>query len=183
MQKEIWKDIPSYEGIYQVSNQGRVKSLSRLINWRGVKKTTKERILSECKNSDGYVCYVLNKDKSKKYVKAHSLGFEVFNGKYDKTKFEIDHIDNDRSNNNLSNLRLVTRAQNCMNRSLYKGKSSEYKGVHFRKDTGKYRAIIRVNQRNISLGQFDTAIEAAKAYNRKAVELFGEYANLNILTL
>lgn len=181
MSKEIWKDVPNYEGIYQVSNHGRVKSLSRLINWRGVKKPTKEKILSQSKNSEGYVCHVLHKDKSKKHVKAHSLEFEVFNGKYDKTKFEIDHIDNDRGNNKLSNLRLVTRAQNCMNRALYKNKSSKYKGVHLRKDTGKYRAIIRVNQKNINIGQFDTEIEAAKAYNKKAGDIFGEYAHINRL--
>ncbi|KYC77527.1 hypothetical protein B4090_4799 [Bacillus licheniformis] len=53
--------------------------------------------------------------------------------------------------------------------------------MHYRKDQRKWRACIRVNQKNISLGQYDDPEKAARAYNKAAVEYFGEYARLNEL--
>jgi hypothetical protein len=92
-----------------------------------------------------------------------------------------DHINMNRLDNRGENLRVVDRSQNNMNRKLNKNSTTGYKGVTLRKDNGKYRAHIQKDGKKRWLGQFDTAIEAAKAYNSAAKKIFGEYAKLNIL--
>lgn len=86
----------------------------------------------------------------------------------------IDHIDGNGLNNRKSNLRLVNKSQNAMN-SKRKNKFG-YKGISF---DGKYVSRIHVNGKRVTLGWFDTAIEAALAYNKAAKEHFGEFAKLN----
>jgi len=96
-------------------------------------------------------------------------------------KILIDHKDGNGLNNCKSNLRIVTTAQNSMNAKKAANKSSIYKGVCFHKREKKWYAYIRKNYKLISLGYFNEEIEAAKAYNEKAKELFGEFANLNAI--
>ena len=97
-----------------------------------------------------------------------------------KGKF-IDHIDGDGLNNQKNNLRVAMPIENSRNRKIDKDNISGYKGVYHRKDTGKFRAYIAINRKQYALGNFDTAIEAAKAYNQKASEVWGEFAKLNII--
>lgn len=85
---------------------------------------------------------------------------------------EIDHKDHNRLNNRKNNLRICTSQDNAHNRRKFK--SSQYKGVTFNKHFGYYRAHI-----SISIGTYLTAEEAAHAYDKKAKELFGEFAYLN----
>jgi hypothetical protein len=91
----------------------------------------------------------------------------------------VDHIDHNGLNNCKSNLRLCTNAQNQQNRRPNRGGSSRYKGVHKLKSYKKFRARIVHNKKAIHLGYFKDEIEAAKAYDKKARELFGEFAYLN----
>jgi hypothetical protein len=98
-------------------------------------------------------------------------------------KQEIDHIDHDGLNNKRSNIRVVTHAQNLHNMRPNKNSSSKYKGVCWNKNLCKWQAGIEVSQRKIHLGLFHDEEEAAKAYDKKAVELFGEYSCLNFPSL
>ena len=66
-----------------------------------------------------------------------------------------------------------------MNKFKSKNKSSKYKGVSLRKNTKKYRACIHINKKRYDLGSFNNEDDAARAYNIKAKELFGEFAYLN----
>lgn len=91
----------------------------------------------------------------------------------------IDHIDMDGLNNTRSNLRECTNQENCMNQRNKKNTSSKYKGVSLVKVSGRYKAAIGFNYKTIYLGSFDSEVEAAKAYDCKASEIFGEYARLN----
>jgi hypothetical protein len=89
-------------------------------------------------------------------------------------KMHVDHIDHDPMNNQRSNLRVCTCSQNTKNKSSFKGSSSKYLGVFHYKD--KYwRAQICSK----SLGHFKTEDDAALAYNKAAIERYGEFANLN----
>lgn len=95
------------------------------------------------------------------------------------TKIQGDHIDGNGLNNQKSNLREATHEQNRRNTKSYKNGVSKYKGVSYRKDSKKWRSIINFNKKVIRLGYFSSEIEAAKAYDVKAKELFGEFAWLN----
>ncbi len=91
----------------------------------------------------------------------------------------VDHIDHNGLNNCKSNLRLCTHAQNIRNTRPTKGTSSRYKGVCWNKDAKKWRASIRLNRKSQHIGHFENEIDAAKAYDEKAAEVFGEFACLN----
>ena len=105
--KEVWKDIRGYEGLYQVSNLGRVKSLN-------YKRTGKERILKITKDRNGYYLVNLRKNNKTKMFKVHYLVADNFiPNPYNKP--EIDHINTNPSDNRVENLRWATREENCNN--------------------------------------------------------------------
>ena len=93
--------------------------------------------------------------------------------------FTVDHINHDTLNNCLSNLRLATYSQQAQNRRLRSNNISGYRGVYFRKDSGRWRAQISVNGKQIHLGHFNDPIEAAHAYDSAARIHHGEFAQLN----
>jgi hypothetical protein len=94
--------------------------------------------------------------------------------------YEVDHINGDKLDNRRSNLRICTRAQNAANRvRASHNNASMFKGVG-RLRSGNWRARITVNGQLRNLGTFDTEIEAAIAYDRAAVQEFGEFARLNV---
>lgn len=93
----------------------------------------------------------------------------------------IDHIDHDGLNNQRSNLRVCTHQENHMNRRANINATSAYKGVSFKKQTGRWIAKIHINDKQINIGSFADEVDAARAYNKKAIELFCEFANLNVI--
>jgi len=90
----------------------------------------------------------------------------------------VDHIDGNGLNNRRSNLRICTQQQNVQN-SRPKGKSSRYKGVCRDKSKNRWVVWVRYGGHNHYVGSFRDEIDAARAYDRKAYELFGEFAWLN----
>jgi hypothetical protein len=91
----------------------------------------------------------------------------------------VDHRDGDKLNNRRSNLRICDAAGNARNRGMARNNRSGFKGVHASAD--KFVAQISLNGRRIYIGSFDTAVEAARAYNSRATSLHGEFARLNDL--
>ena len=94
---------------------------------------------------------------------------------------EIDHRNGNGLDNRRCNLRDCTRSQNNQNRHKTKG-TSQYKGVSWYKNGNKWRTEIMLNLKRYHLGYFNSEIEAAKSYDKKAKELFGEFALLNFPT-
>src|SRR5947208_2973644 len=82
----------------------------------------------------------------------------------------VDHIDQSIFNNSKSNLRKATKSQNHTNTKLYKNNKSGFRGVWWDKNHGTFLVSIRINNKKIILGRFDTAIEGAKAYNEAAIK-------------
>jgi hypothetical protein len=120
---------------------------------------------------DNYISITINS----KIYRAHRLAwFYCFQ---DWPTNSIDHINGIRSDNRLDNLREVTYTQNSYNTRAHIDSATKVKGVYFNKLNNNYRAQIRYNGKTISLGSFKTVEEASTAYNKKAVELHGEFYN------
>lgn len=90
-----------------------------------------------------------------------------------------DHKDRNPFNNQKSNLRKATRSQNSINQGIRSTNTSGYKGVGFYKNQKRWYASIRYRYKPIFLGCYSNPIDAARAYDKKAKELFGEFAYLN----
>lgn len=136
---EEWKPIKGYEGFYEVSNLGRVRSLDRIvIRSDGVKQTIKSKLLKGTHDKDGYLTVGLSKDYKTKQYKVHRLVAETFIPNPD-NKPEVDHINTDRTDNTVANLRWCTHEGNC-NNALTKKKRSEKKG----KDNPKSIKIVQL---------------------------------------
>lgn len=169
--KEEWRDIPGYEGYYQVSNLGRVKSFH----------LCGEHILKNTKSVLGYYLVNLCKEGKSKTKTIHRIVASAFIYGYSEN-IEIDHIDKVKTNNNIENLRLATSAQNSANIAKKQGTSSKYKGVSFNKNAGKWHAQIRHNGKRKHIGYFNNEIDAAVEYDKMANKLKGEYAYTNKLS-
>ena len=102
---EEWKDIPNYEGLYQASNLGRIKSLKRPYG-------LKEKILKLQINSYGYYRVALCKNSIQKSYYVHRLVFEAFNGQIPEN-MQVNHINEVKTDNRLENLNLMTHKENC----------------------------------------------------------------------
>ena len=93
----------------------------------------------------------------------------------------IDHINGNGLDNRLCNLRPCTAAQNCANMKIIERGTSRFKGVHWNKRSQKWCASIRHHRKLKHLGLFSVEEQAAHAYNTAALQLFGEFARLNLL--
>ena len=91
----------------------------------------------------------------------------------------VDHTDANKANNCRFNLRVCTPAENQRNHRKRRSSRSRFKGVFYHRKSGKWCSKCRFQGRIHCLGYFDDEVEAARAYDRKAVELFGEFARLN----
>lgn len=91
---------------------------------------------------------------------------------------EVDHRDRDTLNDRWNNLREATRSQNQANTKTYRNNKTGQRGVHYRPEIGRFRAVISENGRNRSLGHFDTLEEAAAAWRSAAVNAHGEFARI-----
>lgn len=137
MEKEIWKDIPNFEGLYQVSNKGRVKSVSRMAFGKRV-KFLEERIMKPTLDANAYYYYVkLRKDGRYKKFYVHRLVCMAFLIK-EHEKDYIDHINTNYLDNRVENLRWCTQKENQNNEltKLHMQQSSSKRPVYAYSDDG-----------------------------------------------
>ena len=111
LNNEIWKDISNYEGLYQVSNLGNIRSLNRYTNGRNSKRLIKGKILKVFKDKDGYMNVNLYKNAEIKQFKVSRLVAQAFIPNID-NKPQVNHIDGNRYNNQVSNLEWCTSREN-----------------------------------------------------------------------
>jgi len=128
------------------------------------------------KKSTGYWLVGISTDKPRHYL-AHRIVYYLQTG-VDPGEHEVDHV---IGVENPLELRLATHTQNLANQKSAKGASSTYKGTTWDRQSRKWRAQIRVNQKLIYLGCFKDEKAAAVAYNKAAVKYFGEFARVNVI--
>jgi hypothetical protein len=159
--KEIWKDIPGYEGRYQASNQGRIKSLVSNI------------IMKQQLGKRGYYCVDLSLNGKRKNYTVHKLVAMCFlSHEPDGTmNLVIDHINNDKLDNRIHNLQLISNRDNLI-KSIDKEKTySKYTGVTWDKQSQKWKSNIRINSKSYHLGLFEIEEDAHKAFQQKIKEM------------
>ena len=109
MTKEVWRDIEGYEGRYQVSSMGRVKSLKRADSWG---RTVKERILKPNVVGGGYLIVALYAGGKPKKFLVHRLVCTAFH-ENPENKLDVNHINENKTDNRACNLEWITRKENC----------------------------------------------------------------------
>ena len=160
---EEFRKIKNYEN-YSISNLGNVRN--DLNN-----KILKQSI--RCNN--GYMSVHLTLNNKQITNNIHILIANAFIDNPD-NKLTVDHIDQNKLNNSLSNLRFSTQSEQCMNRSKMKNNVSGITGVYKTKKN-KYKAVYGLNYKNYNIGTFDTIDEATKARVKKVNEIFGSFTS------
>tara|TARA_R110000824_G_scaffold2037_1_gene9868 strand:- start:1 stop:489 length:489 start_codon:yes stop_codon:yes gene_type:complete len=158
------KEIKDYEGLYSFDlNTNQVYSHIR-------KKYLKPRV-----NEFGYYRIKFTKPKIKIFT-YHRIIYEAHNGTIP-DKMEIDHINNDKSNNHISNLRLCSSSENSFNRKVQKNNKSGYKNIQLTKNN-TYKVKISKNIKTVYSKTFKTLEEAILNRNVQLVLIHGEFHNL-----
>ena len=147
---EIWKDIEGYEGLYQVSNLGRVKSLGRYINNNGGLYFRKEKIMKVCKDKKGYNVCGLSKNNNPKTLKVHRLVASAFIPNPNNLP-QVNHRNEDKTDNRVDNLEWC---DNDYNRNY--GTRNKRASVSCRK------TILQISLEGDLLRKWDSAIEVEK---------------------
>lgn len=148
---ENWKAVKGYENLYEVSDLGRVKSL------------TYNKIMKPNFKKRGYTQISLYKDKKVMWVTYHRLVLMNFMENVNNYP-TINHKNGIRHDNRLENLEWVTDSENNTHRYIGKPKSSKYTGVQWHKAANKWLAKYKVNQKAVHLGVFENEYDAHMAY-------------------
>ena len=157
MTHEKWRSIKDYEGFYEISSLGRIKSLH----------FGKEKILKQAPDSTGYLMCRISKDGIPVNKKIHILMAIIFLGHIpNKHEFVVDHINGIKTDNRLENLQIVTHRENSSicyrkNRPNF---SSKFTGVYWNKVAKKWMTQMRINGKLKTLGTFSSEIDAANIY-------------------
>lgn len=172
--EEVWKDIRGWEGYYQVSNIGRVRSLDRIVKSSRFEKHCKGQILKLRYDKDGYLTvHLRNAEKGKnRLAKVHRLVADAFIFNPDMFRDSIDHINGKRDDNRVENLRWCTVKENANFPLAQKNRSESIKESYNKyPDLRKIRAVtfgktgcvpITVIKNGQLIGNFASQTEAAK---------------------
>lgn len=176
LENEEWLDVLGYEGLYQISDLGRVKSL-------GNNATKKEKMLVLCPNKTGYIVVQLSRNGKPKPHYVHRLVAINFIPNPE-NKPEVNHIDKDKRNNRKINVEWNTKIENIFH-SLPDERTSIYVGVTLdsRRVVHRWRASISIKGNRLSLGSFDTELEAALSRTKYEIDNLLIISNPSVLLI
>ena len=162
MNIEVWKPIKDFPN-YQISNRSRVKNI------------TSGKIVKQCINSHGYYHVKLTNMIKRYTCTVHRLVAEAFIDNSD-NKICIDHINRDRLDNDIGNLRWASHTENNQNASKRKDNTSGISGVILNKKLNKWQVYININGKRQHGGCFIDKNEAIAKRKAMEIEYFGEFA-------
>lgn len=169
---EVWKPVVGYEGLYEVSDQGRVRSLDRTVtNKDGRSERHNGKILRSQKLHNGYRELYLSRNGRRKHRTIHSLVAEAFLGTRPKGH-DVMHIDGDRENNALDNLRFGTRSENLRSTYSYGGRQAN--GKLNLQDVDEIRKRIQSGEPILSIAAH-FCVDSAAIYHIRSGKTFGWY--------
>jgi hypothetical protein len=160
--KETWKNVVGYDGRYMVSSHGRVLSVART-------RRRESKLLKPRFNGRGYLCVAIYLEGKRKDITIHKLmSLAFFNIDTNGKDTVVDHIDDDKTNNHISNLRVISQREN----STKSGRGeSKYIGVTYCYWTNRWVARITIDRKEVFLGRFKNEKDAGMAYINKRAEL------------
>lgn len=162
--EKIWKNIPGYNGIYQVSNSGKVRSYA---GHKGFGRRTEPIYLKEREISGGYKQVTLSKDNKRYQKLVHRLVAQAFIPN-PKNKPEVNHIDGDRGNNVFANLEWVTRSENVRHAIYITRSDMSHKKIKC-VETGKKYKSIRSAAKDVGCSASQLSAVLNKKENRELV--------------
>lgn len=167
---ENWKDIPGYEGLYQVSDMGNVRSLDRIVvSSDGRVRKLKGYIIKQSIGSTGYY-YINLHNKKRKLFKVHKLVAITFlNHIPCGFILVVDHINNNKLDNRLENLQIISNRENSTKDR--KGGTSQYVGVSLDRSRNKWISYITIDGKRKYLGRYDSEYDAHISYQRELDKL------------
>lgn len=154
-EKETWKDISGYEGFYQVSNLGRIKSLERYVQKNGFKTKKKSKIKSCYVTNMGYLRVELSKNKNNRKFLVHRLVAETFIPN-NNTELQVNHIDGNKQNNNINNLEWITPTENNLH-AIRLGLKKDF--------NNKKKKVCKIDENNNVIDIYPSISEAARKNN------------------
>lgn len=160
------KELPSVERLHE---QFHYDIESGQIRWKAKRIGVSHGSIAGTVTPSGYITIMIDRQP----VLAHRVAWKMHFGC--EPVAMIDHIDGNKQNNRISNLRDVTHLQNGWNRSTRSWSGTGVKGVTFCKQTKKYRAVLRTGGKTICLGRYANIADARAAYLRAAEKAFGEF--------
>jgi hypothetical protein len=164
-EQEIWKTIKDYPN-YEVSSFGKIRNLRT------------GRLLSTTKlNRDGYNTVGLYKNKGKQFRKCVSIHLFVAKAFLKKVRGKdfVNHIDKNKTNNHMDNLRYVTHQEANMGNRISSRNTSGFKGVSLNKERNQWQAYLSINYKQLSLGYYDSKDAAIAARKEAEIKYFGDY--------
>ena len=159
MEEEIWRDIPEYKGLYQVSSLGNVRSLRK-----------NGKLLAKGLGKVGYLTVALCRNGIAKSFAVHTLVALVFkehipNG----FRLVCNHINLNKEDNRAVNLEIITNRENTNKKHVIT--TSIYTGVHWCKTYGKWRSSIYINRTRKHLGYYNSEYDAHLSYEKELIKI------------
>lgn len=164
---EIWKDVVGYEGLYQVSNMGMVRSIDRYVNAGGMMNQNrlslkKGKILNCSPTKRGYTRVSLSKESKTKQELIHRIVAFAFLNKVE-GKINVNHINGIKQDNRVCNLEFVNQRENVLHAKIYT-MNKDCPFVSYLKNYDRYESSIIIDGKAKKLGRFKTEEEAFNAY-------------------
>jgi len=168
--EEVWEPIKGYQGFYEISNLGKVRSVFRY-DGRAYKHG---KILTPWLSKPGrYAMITLWKNNKKKHLTLHRLVWDHFGNKSRNGQLlQVDHIDENKTNCSINNLQLLTTRQNVSKSIRHKKiAKSPFIGIYWKRDKQRWIARLRLGKKIIYLGSSKIESEAALFYQKKLLQL------------